>query len=375
MKKTTIFPVVRSVVVRHSSVPLAVILEKKYPAIMKKTYATIMIMFLCLTCYSQECNKDSDFMWLRPQKENIKTLRKFDNGKLRLLQEFNNSGKCYFVKNDGLNGDVIAIWDIEFDEKGREIKTICAHSNVGFNIYETEYFQDTIKQYTYTVDTIETIENITSDSSVIAQDFKFNPYKFLKKIKSKSELENLQNIKDIYKQKRYLERISILNGLGKPTKEYYFNHKGDTTAYSIYTYTTQPNKDEFHYKKDRVTYDFTNFSFFDNQKRLIQTYRVFYSESNRTDTTEFKVNTYNSKNKIESTSTFEKGVKKYLIIYEYENDRLILEKHTNYDRPNETRCFIYFYNVKGELIQEKAFDKDMNKKISIYKYKTKYKYC
>jgi hypothetical protein len=310
-------------------------------------------------------------MWLKPQNPNIKTLKKFENKKLLLLQEFDRKGNCYFIKNDSLNGDVTAIWGIEYDEKGREVKTIFAHSNVGFYIYETEYSENIIKQYTYTVDTVDINEDINNDSAFVVSDFQYNPYKFIKLINTKQELEKLHNVVDIYKQKKYLEKITILNTQGKPTKEFYLDHKGDTTSYSNYTYTEHLVIDEFHYKKNRMTDDFTNYSYSDNNGNLVNSFTVFHSE-NGTDTSNFKKITYNANNKIVSRTTYEKGILFSTTIFEYDNDRLILEKYT--DRPDEARHFTYKYNEKGELIEEKIFDKLKGKTIPINKYKTTYDY-
>jgi hypothetical protein len=51
---------------------------------------------------------------------------------------------------------------------------------------------------------------------------------------------------------------------------------------------------------------------------------------------------------------------------------LILEKYT--DRPNEVRHFTYKYNERGELVEEKIFDKLKGKTIQINKYMTIYEY-
>jgi hypothetical protein len=333
---------------------------------------TIIFLLFWTLGYSQQYNKDFDFMWLKPQRPNIKTLKKTENDKLLLLQEFDRNGNCYFIKNDSLNGDVTAIWGIEYDEKGREAKTIFAHSNVGFYIYETVYSENIIKQYTYTVDTVDIIENIDNDSAVEVSNFQYNPYNFVKRINSKPELENLQNIIDVYKQKRYLEKITILNAQGKPANEFYLDHMGDTTSYSTFIYKDKATIDEFRYKKNRMTDDYNEYLYFDNNKNLIKSFRIFYSENNRADTSDFKINTYNFTNKIVSTTTIEHGKIFSTITYEYDKDRLVLEKYT--DRPNETRNFSYKYNEKGELIEEKIFDKLKAKTILINKYKTTYEY-
>jgi hypothetical protein len=311
-------------------------------------------------------------MWVRPQRPNIKTLKKTEKHKLLLLQEFDKKGKCCFIKNDGLNGDVTAIWGIGYDEKGREIKTIFAHSNVGFYIYETEYLDNIIKQYTYTVDTLDMNEN---DSTEVVSDFKYNPYNFIKKINSKSELEKLQDILDVYKQKKYLERTTVLNNKGEPTYEYYFDHKGDTTSYSTYTYSDSITTDDFHYKKNGMTDDFTAYSYLDNNRNVIKSFQIFHSENNKSDTSDFKINIYNSQNKIVSTTAFENSEIFSITTYEYDKgNNLILERYTESDRYSNAKRFTYKYNEKDELTQERIFNESGTKAIPVNTYVTTYEY-
>jgi hypothetical protein len=339
---------------------------------MRRLSITLIIILLAFGCgYSQQYNKMYDFMWLKPQKPSIKTLKKTGKHKLLLLQEFDKEGNCYFIKNDKLNGDVTAIWSIDYDDKGREIKTIFAHSNVGFYIYETVYSKDTVKQYTYTADTLETNEN---DTIQAVSDYKFNPFNFIRSIESKSELDKLKNILDVYKQKRYLEKLTVLNDQSKPIIEYCFNHKGDTIFCSIHTYTDTLITLKFGCQQDKLIDDLTEYSYRDNSKNVVKSFRISQSENNKPDTSNFKMNVYDSQNKIISLTAIESSKVFSVTTYKYDKDRLILETYSESGRPDELRCFTYKYNEKNELVKEEIVDRSGTHIIPLKIYKTAYEY-
>jgi len=339
---------------------------------MKKLSITISFLLLWTFGFAQQYNKDFDFMWLKPQKPNIKTVKKTENGKLLLFQEYDTNGKCYFIKNDGMNGEVTAIWGIDYDKEGREIKTIFAHSNVGFYIYETVYSENIIKLYTYTIDTIEIVYDDKEFTETVAEPFEYNAFSDIISINSKSDLESFKRVKDVYKQKRFLQNITILNEQNKPSIEYFLNHKGDTTDYIKNIYSDELITNEYYYLKDRMTDDFKDYSFLDENSNSVKSFRVFYSEK-KTDTTDFKVNSYLHNKKV-STTTFENGKEDRKLIYQYGNNGLIKEEFSESDYPNKSRHFTFEYNKKGELIEEKVFDEDGTEIIPINTYKTTYEY-
>ena len=121
-----------------------------------------------------------------------------------------------------------------------------------------------------------------------------------------------------------------------------------------------------------MTDDFKDYSFLDENSNSVKSFRVFYSEK-KTDTTDFKVNSYLHNKKV-STTTFENGKEDRKLIYQYGNNGLIKEEFSESDYPNKSRHFTFEYNKKGELIEEKVFDEDGTEIIPINTYKTTYEY-
>jgi hypothetical protein len=135
----------------------------------------------------------------------IKTVKKYQGKKIRFIGRYDKNGNCYFTKNDGLNGPVIMILGWDFDELNRDIRSIFAHSNVGFSVSEKKYESNLIKTFGYTIDTINEYKIVNDDSSaaVNLNEFKFNPYDIIEKINSKEELENIEDIIKLFKGKKF----------------------------------------------------------------------------------------------------------------------------------------------------------------------------
>lgn len=320
---------------------------------------------------------DKEFMWLKPQPKNIKELIKTGNNNTKLIQRFDKKGNCIFVKNDGLNGDdIVAIWSINYDDKGRRTRTVFAHSNIGFKVSELIYSNNIKKRYAYTIDTLETEEDNNpldsiAEAVVEITDGDFRSYPFIKNINSITELKKHQNTIDVFKQKRYLESITILNPHNKPIKEIYFDHKRDTLATSNILYTDTSSIEKYRNRENWLDIDF--YSSFDSNHNLIRSFRVFYNEKNEPDTSEYKnvINTYNSNNKIILTSNINDGKVRPHISYTYKDNRLISEVYLSNSRNTH---FDFEYNKAGELIKEEVYEIRYGERSPINSYKTTYTY-
>lgn len=326
------------------------------------------ILFFIITIsffnlFSQDYNEEYEFMWLKKQQSNVKELKKYEKTKLRLSQEFDSSGNCVFIKNNGLNGDIIAIWGRDFDQRGRVIKTVFAHSNIGFYIYEIEYIGNVIKQYTYINDTIQNINDY----------FYFNPYKFIRKIKSKKKLYKCKNVLEVYNEKKYLDKVTVLDEQNRPTKIFRFDHRKDTLTKTFFQYTKNCTIKIIEYEENGKKSGYIDSLFLDPNGNIIKEFKTSYIENTLKDTLKNTIKTYDSNSNLLTSSDFLLGSQYKTTINEYKNDHLINMKYFD----NNTRYYLMFtyeYDLKGMLIKEKIMEVEDENIEVLNEYKTTYIY-
>jgi hypothetical protein len=306
----------------------------------------------------------------------IKTVKKYQGKKIRFIGRYDKNGNCYFTKNDGLNGPVIMILGWDFDELNRDIRSIFAHSNVGFSVSEKKYESNLIKTFGYTIDTINEYKIVNDDSSaaVNLNEFKFNPYDIIEKINSKEELENIEDIIKLFKGKKYLQNITYLDSNQNVVKEISFENNGDTSGITAHRYNKW-NKEDYFYNewKGTMLASWEYFGEFDKTGNIIKWFRVEDNNGIK-DTGEINYYKYSKTDKLIEESCYNKKEFNYKTVFEY-NDQGQLIKEFYYESPNKIAVIHnYTYDKNGNEIEEVTFDLRKSKNKPDYKYKTKYEY-
>lgn len=317
---------------------------------MLKIKINIILLLTSILCKSQ--NLDKDFMWLSDNNDGIKQITISKDGKIGIIQNFNQKSQPYFIKNSEFNGDkVFASWYIQWDDQNKLKKLIFAHSNVGFEIeiYSTE--KSTRRTYTYlTKDTENFINNF--------EDTEFNEFSYLEEVKQIQDTIGLLKSKtyiDLTKRKKYLLSEDLLNDKQQKISSKTYNFKKQLLSHSLTKYDT-----------NKVTVDYTNNDFgltdvivteYDKDKNIV-------SETNGSTLTKYN---YQDK-KLTEKLVFEEGVPISKTTYVYSNDLLVQETYE--DIQNEKKYTDkYEYNEKGKLSLKTISRSDG---VSQYKYEYVY---
>lgn len=310
----------------------------------------------------------------------LKTVKKYQGDKLKLIKYYDINGNCTFSKEDRLDGDGVSIFTSDYDSLKREIRTIYAHSTTGYSIIEKEYEPFIIKTYSYIIDcgrdSIIRDIIISNDSSATVNIpvSKMNPYEIVEKINNKEELENLYEIKKLFHAKHYLESIAYLDKKQNIIKEISFECYGDTSSIYIYKYNNKNKEIYFHNDLKDVGSAYDIYSEYDNKGNNIKWFHVV-NNSGMQDTSETYYYKYSNTNKIIEELRYIENEFDYKIIYEYDKkDNRINE--TFYDtKLNQIKTITsYKYDIKGNVIEEIKFDLTKSKTIPEYIFNTFYEY-
>jgi hypothetical protein len=302
----------------------------------------------------------STFSLFGQDKSVLKSVKKYDGKKLRLILNYDKCGNSYFQKHDGLFGKVIMIFGTDFDSLNREIRTISAHCNVGFDIKEIKYSPFKIETY-YHIS-----PNFVPDSNYKTKNY-FHPYESIDTVDSKEELESLENIKNLQLENKYLYSIVFLDEKNNKSQKFTFEENGDTTieVYKNKEWVIEKyaNANEEKYKTDVVEQ-------FDLNGNLIKSLRTqangitedYYYKYSKTNKRLEEIRFINKSFDYKLVNVFNsKGQKVKEYYYEKDPDKFVRIKK-------------YKYNGRGNEIKEVCYDLRKDKPELTYTYITKYEY-
>ncbi|GEM_PF-2784178 len=275
-------------------------------------------------------------------KPRIKTGKIYTNKKLSYYFENDKKGNCIFSKNDGMNGSITMIFVVEYDSLNREVKSYSAHSNIGFSINETEYLNDKVIHYDY---------SIKSENS---KDF---DREILNKINSQKEFLEMPGIKKLTNGLKIKTRIEVLDSMKNVKIEYYLSEIGDTTSINYYKYNKNNDEIFFHYGtlgSDEWTWDI--YSIYDEKNNLIENFRIS-TEDGIKDTSEVRKYFYNEHNKLISENYFNKNEFNSKTEYYYDK-KMNLYKELFYEYQEFEIDVITKYKFNKNGIAVKKISKD-----------------
>lgn len=309
---------------------------------MFKQIFVIIIIFLSIFIKSQSL--ENDFTWINQDYNSVKEVKIFKEGRLGVIQQFNEKGNPIFIKNIELNGDkIIAVWSYKYDGD-KLVETIFGHSNIGFSISENKYSKNKTEIYGF---------KQKKDNSVV------NSYPFIveiKNINSIKDLEKLPSILNIKKSKKYLSESTEYNDNGGILKILNKNSKGKIETESHFSYSNNYEKIEF--KTGNKNYDVTTEKYFDDNKKLIkEKYRdteILYHYEN---------------NLLKNKETFESGKLTLNEKYDYNDNRQIIKTVTYVSDYNKSFTDSIEYNEKGKI---KTETKERIEGVLKYNYEYKY---
>ena len=264
-----------------------------------------LLFFTIISIFANSQILDKDFTWLDQNNyKSVKEIRIYKDGKLGVIQKFNESGSPTFVKNNEFNGEnIFAVWGYIY-EKDKLKSNIFGHSNIGFSEVNYNYLKNKTEIYSY---------NELNDTSDV------NSYSFLdeiKQINSISALINSKTLLKLRKNKMRLFQSDYFNDAGKLVKSVTRNADGKNETETTYIYSKNTEKIEF--KTRDKNFDSETLRLFYNDGKLAkEQYRdteILYSYKNNLlfkkstfesgKLTESETYKYNSKNKIEEIETF-----------------------------------------------------------------------
>ena len=164
-------------------------------------FALLLSFLLTLNIGYSQYN-EADFTWLNEDNKGIKQITVSKNNKIGIVQQFNQNGDPYFIKNSEFNGDkVIAIWYFHYDKNNQTDQIIFAHSNLGFEIDLYTRDKNVKETYTHlskaTEDYINSLESDSEDSTYTD----YNDFSYL------SEVRAINDTASLLKSKSYLELL------------------------------------------------------------------------------------------------------------------------------------------------------------------------
>lgn len=271
----------------------------------------------------------------------IKTLLEESSKGGSYYAEFGPDGTRLFTKLDGLNHNPVMLYAAEFDSLQRERISWSAHANLGFYIDESVYEKDRVLHYKYRSD------------SILRKAFDGSA---LHDINSKEAFLQMEGLKALAQQPKYLGRIELLDSAGHVTAEIQHSEKGDTTSIDTYDYNEKGLQVAFHYNvghTDLWAWDI--YQQYDDQGQRVLSYRIPRASGGQ-DTTEVYTYRYNSFHQLESESHYDRKNFINRTDYVYENKRLKAEYF--YERKEHEPDVIttYTYNAEGYIAQETQRD-------------------
>jgi len=319
-------------------------------------FALLLSFLLTLNIGYSQYN-EADFTWLNEDNKGIKQITVSKNNKIGIVQQFNQNGDPYFIKNSEFNGDkVIAIWYFHYDKNNQTDQIIFAHSNLGFEIDLYTRDKNVKETYTHlskaTEDYINSLESDSEDSTYTD----YNDFSYLSEVRAINDTASLLKSKsylELLERKVYLKEKTVFNDQQKIISQKTFNFKEKTESETTIKY--QENKTIITFSDKTLGVKNVTTQTFDSQGNLI-------IESDNYRSAKY---VYNDKKLTEKTIIEDKKVVSKTT-YTYNGDLLVTEVFEDFENGRKYSSQ-YEYNEKDKL-KTKTLERTEGKSQFKYEY-------